>query len=85
MPEDPRSDVPSRRLSGIGFELVASVAGFALIGYGWDRYFGTAHWGLLIGALLGCIGGMYNLIRQTMLATRGPASGTRKTNGDGER
>ena len=85
MPEDPRSDVKPRGLSGIGFELVAAVAGFALVGYGWDRYFGTAHWGLLIGALLGLVGGMYNLIRQSLLASRERSRETKKTNGDRER
>ena len=83
MPEDPRSEATPRGLSGIGFELVAAVAGFALVGYGWDRYFGTAHWGLLIGALLGGIGGMYNLIRQAWIP--GAKPGTKKTNGDRER
>lgn len=83
MPEDPRSNAAPKGLAGIGFELVAAVAGFTLIGYGWDRYFGTAPWGLLIGALLGGVGGMYNLIRQTWIP--GAKRGTKKTNGDRER
>jgi F0F1-type ATP synthase assembly protein I len=84
MPEEPRSGV-NRRLSGIGFELVAAVAGFTLAGYFWDRYFGSAPWGVLVGAVLGMIGGMYNLIRQSLLATRGAGGGIKTTNGDKER
>lgn len=58
------------RLAGMGFELVAAVGGLTLVGYWWDRHFGTAPKGLLVGAVLGLIGGMYNLIRQSLLATR---------------
>jgi F0F1-type ATP synthase assembly protein I len=61
------------------------VAGFTLIGYGWDRYFGTAPWGLLTGALLGLVGGMYNLIRQSLRATAEAERETQKSNGDRER
>jgi len=84
MPEEPRPGV-DRKLSSIGFELVAAVAGFTVAGYFWDRYFGSAHWGVLTGAVLGMIGGMYNLIRQSLLATRGSGRGTKTTNGDRER
>ncbi|HTG34275.1 MAG TPA: AtpZ/AtpI family protein [Thermoanaerobaculia bacterium] len=85
MPEEPKSASDLSRLSGIGFEFAAAVGGFIFVGYLWDRYFGTGPWGALIGAILGLVGGMYNLIRQTMLATRGPAGGIKKTHGDGER
>ncbi len=78
-PEKP----PWVRLSGLGIELAAAVVGFTLAGYWWDRHFGTGPWGVLTGAILGMIGGMYNLIRQSLLATRN-ASSTKK-NGDQER
>lgn len=58
------------RLSGIGFELVGAVAGFTLVGYWVDRHFGSAPWGVLIGAILGLVGGMYNLIREALVASR---------------
>ncbi len=58
------------RLAGIGFELVAAVGAFMLVGFWWDRHFGTAPKGMLVGAVLGLVGGMYNLIRQSLLATR---------------
>jgi len=71
MPEEPRSGGERPNLAGIGFELVGAVVGFTFFGYLWDRHFGSRPWGLLIGALLGLIGGTYNLIRQTLAANRG--------------
>jgi F0F1-type ATP synthase assembly protein I len=73
----------------MGFELVASVGAFILVGYWWDRHFGSAPKGLVIGAVLGLIGGMYNLIRQSLLATRDAAgsktTGPERTDGDNQR
>lgn len=54
------------RLMGLGVEMVAAVAGLTLVGYWVDRQFGTAPWGLLIGALLGLVGGFNNLIRAAL-------------------
>lgn len=85
MSEEPKSASDWSRLSGIGFEFAAAVGGFTFAGYLWDRYLGTGPWGTLAGAILGLIGGMYNLIRQTMRATRGSGGGIKKTNGDGSR
>jgi F0F1-type ATP synthase assembly protein I len=82
MPEEPKSGGRWQGLSGIGFELVAAVAGFTLIGYGWDRHFGTKPWGLLTGAALGLIGGMYNLIRQSLSAFKGADRGGKNSEGD---
>jgi F0F1-type ATP synthase assembly protein I len=56
------------RLSGAGFELAAGVAGFVLLGLWFDRRFGTKPWGILSGALLGIVGGSYNLIRVALLS-----------------
>jgi F0F1-type ATP synthase assembly protein I len=58
------------RLSGIGVEFVGAVAVFALVGYWADRHWQSSPWGLLIGLALGLIGGMYNLIREAMQASR---------------
>lgn len=51
------------RYMGLGLELAAGVAGLALLGHWIDRHFGSAPWGLLAGAVIGLLGGMYNLIR----------------------
>jgi ATP synthase protein I len=62
----------SARLASLGIELAASLGGFALLGYWIDRHYGTAPWGLLICALLGLVGGMYNLVRSALQAVRPP-------------
>jgi F0F1-type ATP synthase assembly protein I len=85
MPEEPKSTNSWVRLSGIGFELVAAVVGFTFVGYWWDRYFGSRPWGVLIGAVLGLVGGMYNVIRQSLVATREAGSGIKTTKDDEER
>lgn len=73
------------RLSSIGVELVGAVAGFTLVGWWVDRHWGTDPWGLLAGVGLGLIGGMYNLIRQSLLATRDTGRSTGKSKGSSER
>ena len=58
------------RLAGSGVELAAAVGGFALLGYWIDRHYDSSPWGLLVGALLGLIGGFYNLIKASLSASR---------------
>jgi F0F1-type ATP synthase assembly protein I len=72
------------RFLGIGLELVGAVAGFTLIGYWIDRHYQSYPWGVVVGLALGLIGGMYNLIRQSLAASRESGSETKKTNGDRE-
>lgn len=83
MPEEPKRYPSWVRLSGIGVELVGAVAGFTLVGYWIDRHFGTGRWGLLTGLVLGLVGGMYNLIRQSLRASREADSSQRETDGEG--
>ena len=61
---------PWVRSAGMGIDFAAAVAVFVLIGYWIDRRFGSSPWGVLVGAGLGLVGGMYNLIRQGLKATR---------------
>ncbi len=72
----------SRRLAGVGFELAGAVAGFVLFGYWVGKYFDRTELGIVIGAVLGLIGGMYNLIRVTLAASGGAAY--RKRNSDSD-
>lgn len=58
------------KLSGLGIELAAAVAGFALAGLWWDRHFGSAPWGLIAGSGLGIVGGLYNVVRRTLGASK---------------
>lgn len=58
------------RHSGVGLELAGAVAGFALIGYWIDRRYGTEPWGVVGGVVLGLVGGLYNLVKQSLQAAR---------------
>ena len=93
VPEDPKQSPGWMKLSGIGVELAGAVVGLTLMGYWWDRHFHTGPWGLLIGIALGIVGGTYNLIRQSLLASKEAGGGQKsslnssqiKTDGDKKR
>lgn len=92
MPQDRKPDKGSgkagkdntewMKLSGLGIEFAAAIGGLTLAGYWWDRHFGTEPWGFWIGLAVGMVGGMYNLIRQAMAASRNANSSTRTTKRD---
>lgn len=65
-------------LAGLGFELVAAIAGFAFVGYWIDRHYETTPWGLVVGAILGIVGGLYNFIRSALRATGTDAGDQRR-------
>jgi F0F1-type ATP synthase assembly protein I len=58
------------RHSGVGLELAGATAGLALIGYWVDGRFGTRPWGTVIGSVIGLVGGLYNLVRESLAAVR---------------
>ncbi|HEV8210477.1 MAG TPA: AtpZ/AtpI family protein [Vicinamibacterales bacterium] len=58
------------RYSGIGLELAGATAGLALVGYWIDSRFGTTPWGILGGVVIGLVGGLYNLVRESLAAVR---------------
>ena len=58
------------RYSGIGIELAAAIGGFTLVGYWIDRHFATTPWGIVGGVVLGLVGGLYNLVRESLAAFR---------------
>ena len=77
------------RYSGIGLELAGATAGLALVGYWVDGKFGTSPWGILIGVVIGIVGGLYNLVKESLAAVNEAreddardASKERSTNGD---
>lgn len=69
-PGGQRNRRPWMQLGGVGLELAAAVGGLSLVGYWIDRHYGSSPWGLLVGALLGCIGGFYNLVKTSLAASR---------------
>jgi ATP synthase protein I len=58
------------RYSGVGLELAGAMAGLAFIGYWIDRRFGTGPWGILGGVVIGLVGGLYNMVKQSLEAVR---------------
>ncbi|MEO8276123.1 MAG: AtpZ/AtpI family protein [Thermoanaerobaculia bacterium] len=71
--EDPthgRDRQPWMRLAGSGVELAAAVGGGSIFGYWIDRHYGSSPWGLLTGALLGLVGGFYNLVKASLAVSR---------------
>ena len=70
MKEKETSGPTWQRLSGIGVEFAGAVGGFALLGYWIDGHWNTKPWGLLICVGLGLVGGTYNLIRESLAASR---------------
>jgi F0F1-type ATP synthase assembly protein I len=85
MPERPKSEPNWAKLSGLGVELAAAVGGGTLFGYWWDRHFDTAPWGMVVGGAVGVVGGLYNLIRQSLRAIKEAGSGNQTTDGDDQR
>jgi F0F1-type ATP synthase assembly protein I len=58
------------RYSGVGLELAGATAGLALLGYWIDSRYGSEPWGLLGGVVIGLVGGLYNLVKQSLAAQR---------------
>jgi F0F1-type ATP synthase assembly protein I len=58
------------RAYSIGFEFAAAVAGSVLLGYAVDWYYETSPWGIVVGAGIGIVGGMYNMIRQALAVAK---------------
>ena len=51
------------RYMGLGVELIGAVVILTLLGRWIDRRFQTDPWFTLAGALIGIVGGLYNLIK----------------------
>ena len=68
-------DSPGIRYAGLGVELAATVGVLSLVGWWIDGRFGTAPWGLVVGAVVGLVGGMANLVRTALSAVRPGGAG----------
>ena len=58
------------RHSGVGLELAGAMAGLALIGYWVDGRFGTTPWGIIGGVVIGLVGGLYNMVSESLQAVK---------------
>jgi ATP synthase protein I len=65
-----RDNKEAIRLWSMGLNFVGGVAGGLLLGYLVDRWQGTNPWGVLVGAGIGLVGGMWALIREAMRGTK---------------
>ena len=68
------------KMGGLGMEVAAQVAAGAVLGWLYDRWRGTGSTGLLVGAVLGIVIGLWSLIRGAMklnreLERRSPTAG----------
>ena len=59
----------------LGADFVAGVVVGVAIGWGVDRLFGTAPWGLIVFVLLGFAAGMLSVLRSSGVVKPGPARG----------
>lgn len=59
-------DSPGMRYAGLGIELAAAVGLLSLLGWWLDGRWGTEPWGLMTGALVGLVGGMFLLVRTAL-------------------
>ncbi|MEX2673617.1 MAG: AtpZ/AtpI family protein [Phycisphaeraceae bacterium] len=58
------------RLAHMGMEFAIAVLIVAFLGWLFDRSAGTEPWGLVIGAVLGTIGGLYLFIKEALRLNR---------------
>jgi ATP synthase protein I len=58
-----------------GADFVGAVVIGAALGWGFDRLFGTAPWGLVVLLLLGFAAGVLNVLRTAGLVKKGPHGG----------
>ena len=57
-------------MAGLGFEVSTQVLGGAALGWLYDRWQGTAPNGLLVGALVGVVVGLWGLVKGALKLNR---------------
>lgn len=68
MKRSPRDRIPPElyRFLGLGGETAAATVVLALGGWWIDQKYGSAPWGLVVGALMGIVGGLYVMIKTAL-------------------
>lgn len=64
--EDRRASRAMGRYAGIGLQFAVSVLLFLYAGQWFDRRFGTAPWGVLLGVLVGASAAFFSMYRRLM-------------------
>lgn len=72
-PQGRRPEPSPMRFASMGFELAAAIVGLTLAGLWFDYHFHTLPVGVLVGAGLGIVGGLYNFFRAAQKMTRDEA------------
>lgn len=54
------------RYSGMGMELAGGVLGFVALGWWIDRQLSSQPIALVVGAVFGCVGGLYHMVRRAI-------------------
>lgn len=58
------------KFAGVGIELVGVVGVMMFAGWSFDQWRGTTPWGMVVGAVVGIVGGLYNLVKDAMKSNR---------------
>jgi len=72
LPEDSKPEVKTDEgsslwsLAGLGLQFAGTAALFALMGYALDRQMGWSPWGMISLSMVGVIGGLYLLIKESL-------------------
>lgn len=69
-PPPPPTPPSPWRYAGMGMELAGAIVGFTLVGFWVDYHYQSRPVGTLVGAGLGTVGGLYNLIREALAMSR---------------
>ena len=70
------------RYASLGLEFGAGIAGFVLLGYWIDSGLKSAPVGLITGSVLGCVGGLYVLIRRSIEMQKEMDAANRRSRGE---
>lgn len=84
--DDEERDLRTKRVqlryASLGLEFGAGIAGFVLLGYWIDLGLKSAPFGLITGSVVGCVGGLYVLIRRSIEMQKEMDAANRRSKGE---